>query len=64
VAPLASASRGTQEIALRADGRHLYVTDPRNDRVLVLDPSSLATVATLSGPRLDAPFGIVLSGGN
>lgn len=64
VAPVASASRGTQEIALRADGRQLYVTDPRNDRVLVLDPSSLATIATLSGPRIDAPFGIALSGRN
>lgn len=64
VAPLASASRGTQEIALGADGRHLYVTDPRNDRVLVLDPSSLTTIATITDPRLDAPFGIALSGAN
>lgn len=62
VAPLASASRGTQEIALQADGRQLYVTDPRNDQILVLDPSSLATVGTISGPRIDAPFGIALSG--
>lgn len=64
VAPLASASRGTDEIAISADGNRLYVTDRNNDRVLVLNPSTLSTITTISGTDIDAPFSIVIGGSN
>lgn len=64
VAPLASASRGTDEIAISADGNRLYVTDRSNDQVLVLNPSTLSTITTISGSNIDAPFGIVIGGSN
>jgi YVTN family beta-propeller protein len=62
VEPLAAASRGTDEIAISADGSRLYVTDAHEDRVLVLDPHSLAPIDTISGLG-DAPFGIAVGGG-
>lgn len=64
VAPLAAASRGTDEIAISADGRRLYVTDARNDQVRVLDAATLSAVDTMGGADLDAPFSIVVGGGN
>jgi len=60
VAPFAAASRGTHQVAISADGSRLYVTDTREDRVLVLDAATLSAVGTMGGIDLDGPFGIVV----
>jgi YVTN family beta-propeller protein len=64
VAPFGSASRGTGEIAINGDGTRLFVTDRSNDGVLVLDPSSLSNLSTITGPDIDAPFTVLVGGTN
>lgn len=61
VAPTATASRGTNALAISPDGTRLYVTDTHRDRMLVLDPATLSSIETLSDTGLDGPFGIVVS---
>ena len=54
-----------QGLALDPAGTRLYVADDQNDRVLVLDPTSLAVLATVgshgAGPgQFDAPYDVAV----
>lgn len=62
LAPTATTARGTGAVAISADGSRLYVTEPFNDRVLVLNATTLEPVATLRAPSFNGPFSIVVRG--
>lgn len=62
IAPTATSSRGTSEIAISPDGRRLYVPLPGPDEVRVLDAASLSFITTLGGPDFDGPFSVVIGG--
>lgn len=54
--------RSVQSLAVSLDGEQLYVTEPREDRVLVFDASSLTQEASLTGSGFERPLTIVIGG--
>jgi len=62
VALVVASYAGRSLLAIRRDGTRVFVTDPENDQVLVLDASTLSETGTLSGPTLVNPLTIVIGG--
>lgn len=51
------------DIVLSPDGSRLFVADNNNDRIVVLDPSSLAELGTFGDGELAAPHDVVFDAG-
>ncbi len=48
------------DLAVSADGKHLYVADVGNDVIKVLDPKTLETIGTLGAGELSAPHDVAI----
>ncbi len=62
VALVNASYQGVRMLAVRNDGNRVFVTDPENDRVVVLNASTLVEADVLSGSGLHDPLSIVIGG--